>query len=252
MTASEKQPDLIAIDGSPAAEAASRFAIADARHDERPLVLIQVIDSANPEGEAIAKPSVTNALADAAKAGVTADVRTRHGPPCEEIMAAARELDPRFIFIGTCGVKGFTRVLLGSVSADLLRRVNWPLVVVPPTVLPQSSPDPLFARILVAIDPESEKTSPVESAIALAAATARELTSAPCWTSFAFSKWRRTAEDSVCKMFLPMCDRKRNGPSRQPRITHAHVEWHRRQLFSTETPSTDCVAPPINSPRPAS
>lgn len=177
MTDSElpKRPDLIAIDGSPAAEAAARYAIADAHHDERPIVFVQVIDGANPEGEAIAKPSITSALAAAAKAGVTADVRTRHGPPCEEIIAAARELDPRFIFIGTCGVKGFTRVLLGSVSADLLRQGDRPLVVVPPAALPHSSPDPLFARILVAVDPESEKTSPVESAIALAAATSREL-----------------------------------------------------------------------------
>jgi nucleotide-binding universal stress UspA family protein len=55
----------------------------------------------------------------------------RDGAPADVLLAAAEEVGADLIVVGTRGLRGAGRVLLGSVSAAVLARSRWPVVVVP-------------------------------------------------------------------------------------------------------------------------
>ena len=172
----DRKPDLVAVDGSQASNRAVSYAVAQGRRDDRPLVFVHVLESADRRDDRDAHPpSIDAALKSAARAGVSADALVRHGRPHEEIIAAALDVDPRFIFAGTCGLTGVERWLLGSVAADIVRHSETPVIVVPPAAHPPNEVESLFSRMLVPIDPEAKETSPVASAIALATGTGRRI-----------------------------------------------------------------------------
>ncbi|HCO42765.1 MAG TPA: universal stress protein, partial [Gammaproteobacteria bacterium] len=52
--------------------------------------------------------------------------------PANEILAAADELVADLIVVGTRGASGFTRLLLGSVAEEVLRRARRDVLAVPP------------------------------------------------------------------------------------------------------------------------
>jgi nucleotide-binding universal stress UspA family protein len=68
----------------------------------------------------------------AARAGIAAEAVCRHGRPAAEIVAVARERDARLIVIGSHGFGPIEGLLLGSVSAAVLRHAHCPVLVVPP------------------------------------------------------------------------------------------------------------------------
>jgi len=172
----DTQPDLVAVDGSQASERAVFYAVSQARRDERPLVFVHVFETSDERDDRDANPpSIDAALKSAAEAGVSAGARILRGKPREEIIAAALDVDPRFIFVGTSGLTGVERWLLGSVAADVVRHSDKPVIVVPPAAYPPTEGEPLFSRMLVPIDPAAKETSPVASAIALTAGAERHI-----------------------------------------------------------------------------
>jgi nucleotide-binding universal stress UspA family protein len=62
---------------------------------------------------------------------VRADVEMVDGPAAEAILQAARSRDAAEIVVGSRGL-GPIRALLGSVSHDVVRRADCPVLVVPP------------------------------------------------------------------------------------------------------------------------
>ncbi len=58
--------------------------------------------------------------------------KVRAGNAREEILAEAGEWQPDLIFLGTHGIGGFDRVVIGSVAADVLREAPCSVLVVPP------------------------------------------------------------------------------------------------------------------------
>ncbi len=55
----------------------------------------------------------------------------REGPAAAVIVGAALEVDADLIVVGTRGLRGASRLLLGSVSAEVLARSGRPVAVVP-------------------------------------------------------------------------------------------------------------------------
>jgi nucleotide-binding universal stress UspA family protein len=77
-----------------------------------------------------AKETVDAAAERAQEAGAETEVETRHGRPAEEICAAASEREARMIVVGASGWGAVARVLLGSVSAQVLHDAPCPVLVV--------------------------------------------------------------------------------------------------------------------------
>ena len=59
-------------------------------------------------------------------------VRQDKTTPASEILAAAEELSSDLIVVGTRGASGFTRLILGSVAEEVLRRARCDVLAVPP------------------------------------------------------------------------------------------------------------------------
>lgn len=84
---------------------------------------------------------------------VAFDVEVAEGNAVAEILDQAAALPSDLIVLGTHGVSGFDRLLLGSVTDKVLRKAACPVLVVPPhapDVVP--TPSGLFRRILCAVD----------------------------------------------------------------------------------------------------
>lgn len=89
------------------------------------------------------KAYLENERAEAARklAGFLASFRTEHldsilrhakATPANEILSVADELSADLIVVGTRGASGFTRLLLGSVAEEILRRAHRDVLAIPP------------------------------------------------------------------------------------------------------------------------
>lgn len=121
---------LVALDGSPDAEAALRHAATLARDQNARLTLLTVAPSpSTAAGAGATQPpdllelqatilrEATNWLPD--DIGVT--TRLERGDAAETILRIAREEEPDLIVMGSHGHSRFRRALLGSVSEKVLR-----------------------------------------------------------------------------------------------------------------------------------
>jgi nucleotide-binding universal stress UspA family protein len=78
-----------------------------------------------------AEERLAAALAAAERRGVPAEALCRQGGAAHEIVAAARTHDARLIVMGTHGFGPIEGLILGSVSAGVLRHAPCPVLVVP-------------------------------------------------------------------------------------------------------------------------
>ena len=78
-----------------------------------------------------ARDTLAAAAAEAEHAGVPADTAARHGKPAAEICAVANERSARMIVVGSSGWGPIEGLLLGSVSSEVLRHAQSPVLVVP-------------------------------------------------------------------------------------------------------------------------
>jgi nucleotide-binding universal stress UspA family protein len=95
-----------------------------------------------------------------------ANVFVEVGQPVRSILEQASRLPADLIVMGTHGVSGFERLLLGSVTEKILRKATCPVLTVPPRAHVTSRLP--FARVLCAVDFSEWSVAAVELASSLA------------------------------------------------------------------------------------
>ena len=141
------KPILLATDGSPSAESATKEAIDLAQAFDAPLVVVSVAHLAIPpyggfygypeiiaEIHAVEVERVGKLLAEvkdrAISAGLACETIAPEGPASAEICRVAAARNPRLIVIGAHGWGRVGRLLHGSVSTDVLHEAPCPVLVV--------------------------------------------------------------------------------------------------------------------------
>jgi nucleotide-binding universal stress UspA family protein len=135
---------LVALDGSPSAEAVLRFLLEIAGPLDMTVVLLRVLEPVPPvmlegvrrmvEDVASRRRDAEEYLAPIAAAlrarGVDVSWQVRRGRPAEEILAAACESSADLIAMATHGRTGLGRLLFGSVAEAVLRQAPVPVFMI--------------------------------------------------------------------------------------------------------------------------
>jgi nucleotide-binding universal stress UspA family protein len=126
---------LVAVDGSKKANKALEYAIQLCRHFKAKMTLLHVEEGElfrlEPKetkrvGEQILAESAGKAKAE----NVACDVRLEFGNPARTILKVAKEEDYDLIVLGSRGVSGVKRFLLGSTSADVSMHAQRSVLIV--------------------------------------------------------------------------------------------------------------------------
>jgi nucleotide-binding universal stress UspA family protein len=140
------KPIMLATDGSPTAEEATKKAIELAKLFEAELLIVTAWDipystlgyAALPVNgdlmkgaEDQAKKVAREAAATAKAEGISAQTVVLRGFPVEEICAAATKFEPELIVLGSHGWGAMKRMVFGSVSTGVLHHTSVPVLVVP-------------------------------------------------------------------------------------------------------------------------
>ncbi len=133
---------LVALDGSPVAEAIIPFILAIAGPLDMEVILLRVLEPQTPvvmegstgiglEDVAARRLDAQEYLAPLAAElrgkGVRVTTEVRRGFPAEEIVAAAREADADLIAMSTHGRTGLGRMIFGSVAEAVVRTAAIPV-----------------------------------------------------------------------------------------------------------------------------
>jgi nucleotide-binding universal stress UspA family protein len=133
---------VVPLDGSPAAEAILPFILEIARPLGIAVTLVRVLEVTPPmavEGTRYfqaenldarrreAEEYLAPLAAELRARGVHVETLVRHGPPSDEILAAALDVDADLIGMTTHGRTGLGRLLLGSVAESVLRHAQVPV-----------------------------------------------------------------------------------------------------------------------------
>lgn len=131
-------------DFSPGSDAAFRYACDLARDYDARMVVVHVLDAGAPiVADGVILPSGLDELRDLARRQleavgpanptIRAECALREGPATSEIVDAATEFRADLIVMGTHGRTGFGRLLLGSVTEEVLRKAPCPVLTVKAT-----------------------------------------------------------------------------------------------------------------------
>ena len=145
-------PIVLADDGSPSARAAEAVLTGWPMFIGEPITVVSVAEEGFPYATAVAPLMYTDAmtgyaeateegerLAHAAseetaarlrEAGFEAVAHVRTGDPAHQIVTVAHELDAGLIVVGTRGMTGLRRLILGSVARNILLHANCSVLVV--------------------------------------------------------------------------------------------------------------------------
>lgn len=133
---------VVALDGSPVAEAIIPFILEIAGPLDMEVVLVRVNRPVPPEviegsrHVIVEDPETSRVDAEEYLAPVAVELRNkgvrvrtqvRRGPPAEEIVQAARDVGADLIAMTTHGRSGFGRLLFGSVAEAVLRESRLPV-----------------------------------------------------------------------------------------------------------------------------
>jgi nucleotide-binding universal stress UspA family protein len=137
---------IVGFDGSDHSRRALDWAVREAAEWQLPLTVIAVHRAAggfwagpliyppdtdlNAQARENAEEETGKALANAAAQPASVTVRAVCGVPAEELIEASKDAD--MIVVGSRGTGGFSRLLLGSVSVQVVHHAHCPVVVVPP------------------------------------------------------------------------------------------------------------------------
>jgi nucleotide-binding universal stress UspA family protein len=133
---------VVAYDGSESSARAVRFALGASTGEQRGVWIVHASDppmrvaEPRPEEEqqyeAAAIEQSLRAIQEASDPGGRwLHVTVREGKAAPVILAAANEVDADMIVLGTRGLRGASRLVLGSVSTEVLARSGRPVAVVP-------------------------------------------------------------------------------------------------------------------------
>jgi nucleotide-binding universal stress UspA family protein len=204
---------LCPVDFSDGSQLALRLAIALAHHRQVALTVLTALDPLLAEaartrlGMDLAKTEVEPALREFVGGVVPAGAlwippivfEVRVGEPSEVILDAARARPGALIVMGTQGLGGFRKLLLGSTTERVLRRTETPVLAVPPHATGSAVLDAAGARIdlrriLVATDFSEAAAAAAEWAVTAAqdftvpllfAHVVQPMTVAPQWGAYA-------------------------------------------------------------------
>ena len=138
----DREPVVIATDGSQGAEAAVSAGARVARTIGTRAVLVYVRPSIGPLGDpyyqeklseqmAYARTALERATELLAEEGVDADEEILEGSAAEQIVELARARNAHLIVVGSRGLGAVAGALLGSVSSGIVHRADRPVLVVP-------------------------------------------------------------------------------------------------------------------------
>jgi nucleotide-binding universal stress UspA family protein len=138
---------IVGVDGSGHSQRALEWAMKEAAVRHAPLSVLTVHPAiVGYYGGVVTSPQDTE-LTEQAQAAVKAEadkaltglegphpesvtVRAVHGFPVEELVNASKEAD--MVVLGSRGVGGFTRLMLGSTAGQVVQHAHCPVVIVPP------------------------------------------------------------------------------------------------------------------------
>jgi len=171
---------LIPTDGSDGALTGAKRGIALASRTDSDLHILSVVESrlstadfdesGRPPLEEEAEEAVEEIAGLAAEYDADLDVTTRirEGTPFQSIREYANRREIDVIAMGTKGRTGLDRVLLGSVTENVLRTARTPVLAVPPTAGEPDINDVTFDRLLLPTDGSDGATIATEWGIELA------------------------------------------------------------------------------------
>ena len=87
----------------------------------------------NKRARHVAEEYLQGFASDLSKEGIQTDVAVRYGKPAEAIVSAAQELAVDAIVISTHGRTGISRLMVGSVTQDVINTATCLIIVVPNT-----------------------------------------------------------------------------------------------------------------------
>jgi nucleotide-binding universal stress UspA family protein len=105
-------------------------------------------------------------LAPAVHAGVKTDTLFAEGRPSSCILQEAQRVTADLVVMGTHGVGGFERLVLGSVAEKVLRTATCPVLTVPPADITGASIP--YSRLLCPVDFSESSLAAVRVALAFA------------------------------------------------------------------------------------
>lgn len=138
---------IVGVDGSGHSQRALEWAMQEAAIRHVPLTVLTVHEAIRgyysdmaiyPNDPARTEEARTAAQAETDKvlAGLdgsrpeSVTVKAVHGFPVEELINAGKDAD--MIVLGSRGVGGFTRLMMGSVSSQVAQHAHCPVLIVPP------------------------------------------------------------------------------------------------------------------------
>ena len=169
---------VVATDFSPASESALDHAIAIARYYGSKILLVHAMEAA-PQPQTRQEAGIRGTyespaeseqrlLAETEKcADIECEWRLLTGPALEVVEQILALDHTDLIVVGTHGIKGFRKLLVGSSAERIFHHVRCPVLVIGPSV-PEARATWDPKRILLATDLQSDESRAVEYAIALA------------------------------------------------------------------------------------
>jgi nucleotide-binding universal stress UspA family protein len=139
---SDREPVVVATDGSQGAEAAVAAGARVARTLGTRAVLVYVRPSLGPLGDPYYQEKLTEQMGHAraaldrahellAEEGVDADEEILEGSAADRVVELARARNAPLIVVGSRGLGAVAGALLGSVSSAIIHRADRPVLVVP-------------------------------------------------------------------------------------------------------------------------
>jgi nucleotide-binding universal stress UspA family protein len=113
------------------------------------------VDLAREEAEPALREFVEATLPERVRQASHVRMEVTVGDPSEAILHTARRLKAGLIVMGTHGLGGFRKLPLGSTTAQVLRRTEWPVLAVPPRAVSAPAvehPGVQLRRILLGTD----------------------------------------------------------------------------------------------------
>ena len=116
-----------------------------------------------------AREALRGFLAPVGKAGIVTHALVEEGNPADHILAAAERMPADLIVMGTHGLRGFERWLLGSVTERVLRRATCPVLTVPRQAIARApEAQVLLERLLCPVDFSPASMRALDYALSLA------------------------------------------------------------------------------------
>jgi nucleotide-binding universal stress UspA family protein len=172
MTPDESQKVLVPLDGSPLSNAALPLVRTLAKATNASVTLLRVMPRGDPLATLQAEEHLQRIAEELAGSGLAVASVVREGRPADEILAQARTLPAGMVVMRTRGRAGLERALLGSVTEQVLKHSDVPLVLMRPGERRVTA----IRQLVVPVDGSPGGALALDTAVKLARATGAAIT----------------------------------------------------------------------------